>query len=176
MGVFAMMLLIVHVAIAAANLAEDKCAALRAQNAQLVAQLASRDVELFRLRSELAAIRSAEASTGELRIGTGAPHGLQRGLESDTDFHASKRRRGEIVPGKRMHRTWPIIWNVPQLPTLVQHAAAVYGMQHQPCAACKLHATRPTTCIESAARRFRLRESPDTAHSMCTMLRSSSWN
>jgi hypothetical protein len=36
--------------------------------------------------------------------------------------------------------------------TLVQHAAAVCGTQHQPCAACKLHATRPTTCIESAAR------------------------
>ena len=69
MGVFAMMLLIVHVAIAAANLAEDKCAALRAQNAQLVAQLASRDAELFRLRSELAAIRSAEASSGRV-IGT----------------------------------------------------------------------------------------------------------
>jgi hypothetical protein len=69
MGVFAMMLLIVHVAIAAANLAEDKCAALRAQNAQLVAQLASRDAELFRLRSELAAIRSAEASSGR-PIGT----------------------------------------------------------------------------------------------------------
>ena len=69
MGVFAMMLLIVHVAIAAANLAEDKCAALRAQNAQLVAQLASRDAELSRLRSELAAIRSAEASSGRV-IGT----------------------------------------------------------------------------------------------------------
>jgi hypothetical protein len=69
MGVFAMMLLIVHVAIAAANLAEDKCAALRAQNAQLVARLASRDAELFRLRSELAAIRSAEASSGRV-IGT----------------------------------------------------------------------------------------------------------
>ena len=55
MGVFAMMLLHVHVAIAAANLAENKCAALRAQNAQLVAQLASRDAELSRLRSELAA-------------------------------------------------------------------------------------------------------------------------
>jgi hypothetical protein len=73
MGVFAMMLLIVHVAIAAANLAEDKCAPLRAQNAHLVAQLASRDAELSRLRSELAAIRSAEASSGR-------PIGTQRHL------------------------------------------------------------------------------------------------
>jgi hypothetical protein len=69
MGVFAMMLMLVHVAIAAANLAEDKCAPLRAQNAQLAAQLASRDAELSRLRSELAAIRSAEASSGRV-IGT----------------------------------------------------------------------------------------------------------
>ena len=69
MGVFAMMLLIVHVAIAPASLAEDKCAALRAQNAQLVAQLASRDAELFRLRLELAAIRSAEEGSGRV-IGT----------------------------------------------------------------------------------------------------------
>ena len=45
MGVFAMMLLHVHVAIAAANLAEDKCAPLRAQNAQLVAQLAHTPLE-----------------------------------------------------------------------------------------------------------------------------------
>ena len=73
MGVFVMMLLLVHVAIAAANLAEDKCAALRAQNAQLVAQLASRDAQLSRLRSELAAIRSAEASSGR-------PIGTQRHL------------------------------------------------------------------------------------------------
>ena len=73
MGVFAMMLLLVDVAITAANHAEDKCAALRAQNAQLVAQLASRDAELFRLRSELAAIRSAEASSGR-------PIGTQRHL------------------------------------------------------------------------------------------------
>ncbi len=68
MGVFAMMLLLVH-AIAAANLAEDKCAALRAQNAQLEAQLASRDAELSRLRLELATIRSAEASS-ERVVGT----------------------------------------------------------------------------------------------------------
>ena len=73
MGVFAMMLMLVHVAIAAANLAEDKCAALRAQNAQLVAQLASRDAELSRLRSELAAIRSTEE-------GSGRPIGTQRHL------------------------------------------------------------------------------------------------
>ena len=73
MGVFAMMLLLVHVAIAAANLAEDKCAPLRAQNAQLVAQLASCNAELSRLRSELAAIRSAEASSGR-------PIGTQRHL------------------------------------------------------------------------------------------------
>ena len=69
MGVFAMMLMLVHVAIAAANLAEDKCAPLRAQNAQLVAQLASRNAELSRLRSELAAIRSAEEGSGRV-IGT----------------------------------------------------------------------------------------------------------
>jgi hypothetical protein len=68
MGVFAMMLFHVHVAIATANL-EDKCAPLRAQIAELAAQLALRDVELSLLRSELAAIRSAEASSGRV-IGT----------------------------------------------------------------------------------------------------------
>ena len=73
MGVLAMMLLHVHVAIAAANLAEDKCAPLRAQNAQLASQLASRDAELSRLRSKLAAIRSAEE-------GSGRPIGTQRHL------------------------------------------------------------------------------------------------
>ena len=65
MGVFAMMLLHVHVAIATANL-EDKCAPLRAQNAELSAQLASREAELSRLRSELAAIRSVESSSGHV--------------------------------------------------------------------------------------------------------------
>ncbi len=65
MGVFAMMLLHVHVAIATANL-EDKCAPLRAQNAELAAQLALRDAELSWLRSELTAIRSAEASCGRV--------------------------------------------------------------------------------------------------------------
>ena len=95
MGVFAMMLLIVHVAIAAANLAEDKCAALRAQNAQLVARLASRDAELFQLRSKLAAIRSAEASSGRV-IGT-PRHLLETGgadtssRESDARMYACAR-------------------------------------------------------------------------------------
>ena len=95
MGVFAMMLRIVHVAIAAANLAEDKCAALRAQNAQLVARLASRDAELFQLRSKLAAIRSAEASSGRV-IGT-QRHLLETGgadtrsRESDARMYACAR-------------------------------------------------------------------------------------
>ena len=147
MGALAM-LLHLHVAIAAGSACPDLCAPLRAQIAQLLDQLAVRDAELSRLTSGKT-IRSAEASTGELRIGTGAPHGLQRGSEGDTGLRASNRRRAEIVPGTRTHRTWPSMWSVPRLATLVQHAAAVYGMQHQPCAACKLHATRPTTCTTS---------------------------
>ncbi len=88
MGVCAMMLLHVHVAIAAANPAEDKCAALRAQNAELVAQLASRDAELSWLRSELAAIRSAEASSVHV-IGT-QRHLLETG---GAESHAKPKRR-----------------------------------------------------------------------------------
>ena len=88
MGVFVMMVLLVHVAIAAANLAEDKCAPLRAQNAELVAQLASRDADLARLRSELAAIRSAEASSGRV-FGT-QRHLLETG---GAESHAKPKRR-----------------------------------------------------------------------------------
>ena len=89
MGVFVMMVLLVHVAIAAANLAEDKCAPLRAQNAELVAQLASRDADLARLRSELAAIRSAEASSGR-------PIGAQRHL-LETDGADTRTRKAEVA-------------------------------------------------------------------------------
>ena len=111
MGALAM-LLHLHVAIAAGSACPDLCAPLRTQIAQLLDQLAVRDAELSRLTSGKT-IRSAEASTGELRIGTGAPHGLQRGSEGDTGLRASNRRRAEIVPGKRTHRTWPSMWNVP---------------------------------------------------------------
>ena len=106
MGVFAMMLRIVHVAIAAANLAEDKCAALRAQNAQLVAQLASCDAELFRLRSELAAIRSAEASSGRV-IGT-QRHLLETG-GADTRSRESDARA--CMPARvRVTHSFPAQW------------------------------------------------------------------
>jgi hypothetical protein len=91
MGVFVMMLVLVHVAIAASNLAEDKCAPLRAQNAQLVAQLASRDAELSRLRSELAAIRSAEASSGRV-IGT-----QRHLLETDGRHTHTQSRNGACI-------------------------------------------------------------------------------
>jgi hypothetical protein len=140
MGALAM-LLHLHVAIAAGSAAPDLCAPLRAQITQLLDQLAVRDAELSRLTSDTA-IRSAEASTGELRIGTGASHGLQRGLESDTDFHASKRRRGEIVPGTRTHRTWPIMWNVPQQPLWysMQPLSAERNINHAQLASCMPHA------------------------------------
>jgi len=46
-------LLHVHLAIAAGSLAPDPCPSLRAQNAQLLEQLAARDAKLSGLRSEL---------------------------------------------------------------------------------------------------------------------------
>ena len=104
MGVFAMMLLIVHVAIAAANLAEDKCAALRAQNAQLVAQLASCNAELSRLRSELAAIRSVEASSGRVL-------GTQRHLLETGGADTRSRESDACMPARvRVTHSFPAQW------------------------------------------------------------------
>ena len=102
MGVFAML---VHVAIAAANLAEDKCAPLRAQNAQLVAQLASCNAELSRLRSELAAIRSVEARSGRV-IGT--PRHL---LETGGATHAHANPTRACMPARvRVAHSFPAQW------------------------------------------------------------------
>lgn len=73
----ALSILLLHLAIAAGSLAPDPCASLRAQNAQLLEQLAARDAELSRLRSELSAARSVvESKDRRSSIGTGAVRGV----------------------------------------------------------------------------------------------------